>query len=275
MRRLAIALLCAAGSVGVVGISRAQGWWWQHERLQTGMYAVSADPSEVYINSRGDVCYYAAATAYDYFDGYRNRENLSDWLGPDRAARTRGINERGQVLYEAIHRAPWGGQMLSLFVDRKNWTESLVGPGMSYDIHTWPQAGQRRLDDQGVPVFSFTAEYPGGRQVLYQGDRAVSDEVLSGETRLGRAHVNGAGQVLWGGRGSEFGGTQITFLDTRPLSYEVLGPGYGTGALQLNERGDVLWGGVNIDGYSDFFINEVNYSRSHFGNVGYNMLGQK
>jgi hypothetical protein len=239
------------------------------------MYAVSADPSEVYINSRGDVCYYAAATAYDYFDAYRNRENLSEWLGPDRAARTRGINERGQVLYEAIHRAPWGGQMLSLFVDQKNWTESLVGPGMSYDIHTWPQAGQRRLDDQGVPVFSFTAEYPGGRQVLYHGDRAISEEVLSGHTIIHAAGMNGAGTLVWSGEGAEFGGYAQTFVDTRPISFEVLGQGYGTSGRRINERGDVLWGGVNIDGYSDFFINEVNYSRSHFGNVGYNMLGQK
>jgi len=138
MRRLVIVLLCATGSVGVVGVSRAQGWWWQHERLQTGMYAVSADPSEVYINSRGDVCYRAAASRYDYFDAYRNRENLSEWLGPDGAARTRGINERGQVLYEALHRSPWGGEMLSLFVDPKNRTESLVRPGMLYDIFTSP-----------------------------------------------------------------------------------------------------------------------------------------
>jgi len=79
-------------------------------------------------------------------------------------------------------------------------------------------------------LFRFIAEYPAGREVLYHGDRAISEEVLTGHTLIGHTALNGSGQILWSGKGKEFGGTYITFLDTHPVSYEVLGPGRSTNA---------------------------------------------
>ncbi|MEP0765204.1 MAG: hypothetical protein HRF45_01500 [Fimbriimonadia bacterium] len=57
------------------------------------------------------------------------------------------------------------------------------------------------------------------------------------------------------------------FLDDYPLSRSIVGPDYSAGAAYLNRRGDVLWTRPDLDGYTDIFIDDVNYSRSHFGNA--------
>lgn len=57
-----------------------------HEKLVENMYGAGVENHRA-INSRGDVAYKVVPTSKIYFrDVYKNRENITEWLGPWRTA---------------------------------------------------------------------------------------------------------------------------------------------------------------------------------------------
>lgn len=258
-----IAAICTAlVQLGTHALAQQQ---WRHEKLLSQVYDVAASPQDVWINSRGDVAYFASLSwSSPYTDAYRNRNSVSEWLGPGRiTSLTHGISENGDVLFRAGWRSTQGRMGIGLYVNDNTWWEQVYSGGQYMQL----LVAEGGVDNQGVPVYILREDKPGGNYYLYQGHRLVQDSILSGKSWIGMPKVNGAGQIAWHGKGDETGGKSQAFLDDYPLSRSIVGPDYSAAAAYLNRRGDVLWTCPDLDGYTDIFINEVNYSRSHFGNA--------
>lgn len=258
-----IAAICTAlVQLGTHALGQQQ---WRHEKLLSQVYDVAASPQDVWINSRGDVAYFASLSwSSPYTDAYRNRNNVSEWLGPGRiTSLTHGISENGDVLFRAGWRSSQGRMGIGLYVNDNTWWEQVYSGGQYMQL----LVAEGGVDNEGMPVYILREDKPGGNYYLYQGHRLVQDSILSGKTWIGMPKVNGAGQIAWHGKGDETGGKSQAFLDDYPLSRSIVGPDYSAAAAYLNRRGDVLWTCPDLDGYTDIFINEVNYSRSHFGNA--------
>ena len=256
MNRLRVGV--AAVAIGASGTCVA-GEQWIHERLVENMYGATVDNSRA-VNSRGDVAYNVIPTPNIYFrDVYKNRENITEWLGPWRTAYYAGINDAGQVAYGG-----WvgGWKNFKVFVDRTDWSSAMLDPNKSYDL----DAGGP--NSRGEPIWRAKEEVAGASTDLYVGHRKIT-EGIAGHYTAG-AKLNGNDDLAWILAGDVTGRQWQIFFNDRNITVPVVGYGARVGlTYHVNDAGDVFWKHEWLDSVgrpgSHIYLNDRNITRPLFG----------
>lgn len=230
-----------------------------HEKLVENMYGAGVENHRA-INSRGDLAYNVVPTSKIYFrDVYKNRENITEWLGPWRAAYYCGFNDAGQVIYGG-----WvGGWMnFKVFVDRTDWSSAMLDPDKSYDL----DAGGP--NSRGEPIGRAEEEVAGASTDLYVGHTSIT-EGLSGYYTAG-AKMNGNDDLAWSLCGDVTGRQWQIFFNDRNVTVPVVGYGARVSHwFHVNDGGDVFWTHEWLDSIgrpgSHIYFNDRNITRPLFG----------
>ncbi|MEP0767311.1 MAG: hypothetical protein HRF45_12340 [Fimbriimonadia bacterium] len=253
-----IRLASAVALLGVCSVSFAAEQW-IHEKLVENVYGATVENFRA-VNSRGDVAYNVIPTDNIYFrDVYKNRENITAWLGPWRTAYYFGLNDAGQVGYGG-----WAGgwKNFKVFVDRTDWSSAMLDPDKSYDL------GASFVSSRGEPKWTAKENVAGASTDLYVGHRKIT-EGLSGYYSAG-GKMNGNDDLAWWLYGDVTGRQYQIFFNDRNITVPVVGFGARVShVFSVNDRGDVSWTHEWLDSIgrpgSHGYINDYNFSRPLFG----------
>ena len=221
------------------------------------------------VNSRGDVAYNVMPTGSQWYDVYRNSENVSEWLGPGHTAYYFGINEAAQVAYGGY---AGGWRNFEVFVDRTDWSSAVLNPEITYEL------SGGALAENGMPIWTSLVKGTRVRD-LWFGHRRLTEGV-SGEYYATFQAVNRRNDVLWLLNGDVTGWQRQIFLNERNISVPVVGHGAAVGLnAYLNDRGDVAWQAQMWDPQagmiSHVYVNDRNVSREVFGDAAWTVAGPR
>ncbi|GMV36998.1 MAG: hypothetical protein AMXMBFR61_15060 [Fimbriimonadales bacterium] len=248
----------AVALLGVSNISLAAEQW-LHEKLVVNVYGAGVW-SQRAVNSRGDVAYNVLPTSNIYFlDVYKNRENITEWLGPWRTAYYFGINDAGQVGYGG-----WvgGWKNLKVFVDRTDWSTAMLDPNKSYDL------GGSQVTSRGEPVWNAKENVAGASADLYVGHRRITQGIPGYYEAGGKVNANY--DLAWYLYGDVTGRQYQIFFNDRNITVPVVGYGARVSHLfHVNDGGDVFWTHEWLDSIgrpgSHIYLNDRNITRPLFG----------
>jgi hypothetical protein len=232
---------------------------WHHQLLQEGFLGASnAENTGAYVNRAGQPAYNLNFQGSNNVDVYRNLENLTAWLGPQRVADCLGINDKGQVAYAAFTSGPH----FTIYTDHHDWSSSVLNPNVIY------QYFRGGIDASGQPLWKVSESSSGKLSLhLFLGSQPISDSILTGTVSITSQHVNRNGDVAWGASANETNGISQVFFNQTAYSASIVGPNVAASPIGLSDAGDIYWT-ARINGIDHIFINSFDFTNSVYGADG-------
>ncbi len=242
---------CTAVFLPICVFSQQQ---WHHQLLQRGFNKVSQDNDTAHVNGAGQAFYFVGFHGSVNQDVYRNTENMSAWLGPERVAYSIGINEKGQVAYGGST-----GPGFTIYTDHTDWSSSVLNPNTTYNFNGYG------IDEFGRPLWKATETGArAGIGHLFLASQPVSDSLLTDPVRVSSQYVNAKGDVAWDATANETNGVQQVFLNQTFYSASIVGANVPAGVGGISDNGDVFWT-ANYNGFRHLFVNDLDYTNFMFG----------